>query len=204
MPKRRQKGRRPHRRRNMKMSSFGFNASQSEVVRGVQFGFINTNGSGVCSGVIPFDPTSSHLNVLEFTSDWANLWTQYRLRGIRIHFYSAVTQAVIETKSANLLPLAIGFQWRSTASLSTPTAYNTVLDNQPSQCWNVTADTSPRGFLMTQRAPPILTFLETNATTSPGNQGAPGGIQFYGDTFTPSITIASYWIEVFYQMRSRS
>jgi len=195
-------GRRKNRRSTFNPS--GFSASQSLKVRGCHYGVVSSDGSGVVAGVIPFDPSSGHLNITEFNSDWANLYTQYRLWGIRIRFVSANSAAIIETKSANYKALALGYQWRSTATLSSPASYDSVLDNQPSRLWNVISDTSPGGIVMTQRTPSMITYLETNATTSPGNAGAPGGVQYYGDTFTASIPIFGFFIEVFYQLRSRS
>jgi len=200
---RRSKGRND-RRKNGAFNPRGFSASQSLKARAVKYGVCSSDGSGVCAGIIPFDPSSGHLNVTEFISDWANLFTQYRLWGVRIRLCSAVAAADIETKSANLKAIVLGFQFRSTATLSTPSGYDAVLDNQPSRIWNVVSDTSPGGILITQKTPNSITYLETNATTSPGNAGAPGGFQYFGDTFTPSITIFTYFIEVFYQFRSRS
>jgi hypothetical protein len=195
---------RRRRRRAMTFNPIGFSASQSQKVRSVFIMTYSSDGSGVCAGVIPFDPTSTHLNITEFVSDWANLYTQYRLWGSRIRLVSAIVNATIETKSANYKPITVGYQFRSTASLATPTSYNQVLDNQPSKIWNVSTDTSPSGILMTQKTPSSVTYLETNASTSPGNAGAPGGFQFYGDTFTPSIPIFTVFLEVYYQLRSRS
>jgi hypothetical protein len=189
---------------NNTFNPVGFSASQSQKVRSVFLMTYASDGSGVCAGVIPFDPTSSHLAIPEFTSDWANLYTQYRLWGVRIRLVSAIVNATIETKSANYKPIAVGFQFRSTATLATPTAYSQVLDNQPSKIWNVSTDTSPSGIILTQKTPSLVTYLETNASTSPGNAGAPGGFQFYGDTFSTSIPIFTVFLELYYQLRSRS
>jgi len=205
MSDRKNRGRKRGRgRRNGGFNPRGFSASQSQRVRAVFLQTYSSDGSGVCAGVIPFDPTSSHLAIPEFTSDWANLYTQYRLWGVRIRLVSAIAQATIETKSANYKPLVVGYQFRSTASLATPTAYNQVLDNQPSRLWNVSSDNSPAGIVMSQITPPMVTYLETNASTSPGNAGAPGGFQFYGDTFTTTIPVFTIMLELFYQLRSRS
>jgi len=207
MPSRRKNNRQRRRRssgRDMKFNPVGFNASQTQKVRSVFIMTYTADVSGVISGVIPFDPTSSFLNIPEFVSDWANLYTQYRLWGSRCRFVSAITSAIIETKSANYKPIAIGYQFRSTATLATPVAYSNVLDNQPSRIWNVASDTTPGGVVLSQKTPSSITYLETNASTSPGNAGAPGGIQFFGDKFTPLIPIFTIFLEVFYQLRSRS
>jgi len=180
----------------------GFNASQTLKVRSIIIQTFTSNGGGVCAGVMSLDPVAN--SIVEFTNDWANLYTQYRLAGSRLRLVSAITEAIIETKTANYKPLAIGYQNRSTASLATPTGYAQVLDNQPARVWNVSSDTSSGGLLMTQRAPPRISFLETNASTSPGYAGAPGGWQFYGDTFTTSIPVFTAFLEIFYILRSRS
>jgi len=202
--KNQRRSKRGKRKVNMRFNPQGFSASQSQRVRAVFVMTYSSNGSGVISGVIPFDPTSTNLNITEFTSDWANLYTQYRLWGVRLRCFSAITSAIIETKSANYKPIALGFQFRSTASLATPTSYAQVIDNQPSRMWAVASDTTPGGILMTQRTPNSINYLETNASTSPGYAGAPGGFQFYGDTFTTTIPVFTVFMEVFYQLRSRS
>jgi len=165
---------------------------------------MSSNGAGAVEGVIPFDPSSGHLSVPEFNSDLANLYTQYRLWGVRIRLFSSISTSLIQSVTVNQQPIALGFQWRSTATLATPVAYNTVLDNQPSLLWPVANDTSSRGVTLQQRVPSMLTFLETNATTSPGNAGAPGGFQFFGNGFTATIQVATWCLEVYYEMRSRS
>lgn len=208
MPSDRKHGsRRRSARRGRRSNTFnprGFTASQSQRVRLVVTGLMSSNGAGAVEGVIPFDPSSGHLNVPEFNSDLANLYTQYRLWGVRIRLFSSISTSLIQSVTVNQQPIALGFQWRSTATLATPVAYNTVLDNQPSLLWPVANDTSSRGVTLQQRVPSMLTFLETNATTSPGNAGAPGGFQFFGNGFTATIQVATWCLEVYYEMRSRS
>jgi len=205
--KTKRRGRRQRRSGRSRSGAFrpiGFSASQSLKARAVQFGTISSSGTGVVAGLIPFDPSSGHLNVTEFNSDWANLFTQYRLWGVRIKLLSCISTSLIESVTANNMPIAVGYQWRSTATLATPSNYDAVLDNQPSQLWPVSGDTSKVGLVMSQKTPSMITYLETNATTSPGNAGAPGAFQFYGNNFTASIPIFTYFIEVYYQLRSRS
>jgi hypothetical protein len=203
--KQRMKKKRPASRRdNNSFNPRGFSAAQTYRFRLVVTGTLSSDSKGVVAGVIPFDPSSGHLNVPEFNSDLANLYTQYRLWGTRIRLFSAISTSLIQSISVNQQPIALGFQWRSTATLATPAAYATVLDNQPSLLWPVANDTSSRGVILKQRVPNMLTFLETNAATSPGNAGAPGGFQFFGNGFTATIQVATYCLEVFYELRSRS
>lgn len=185
---------RPSPRTNNLFSPHG--AMQSMSTRLVTtFGLVSTAG-GIVANVVPCDPFASSFT--EYTSDWVNLFNQFRLLGSRIQIVTT-----IETKG-DVGVLGIGYQNRSTG-LATPTSLNNVVDNQPSWLWAPSSDTSALGFTKAQRVNNIL-FAATSASanTSTDSAGAPGGWQFYGTNFPASTQVGLIKFEIWLQFRSRS
>jgi hypothetical protein len=195
---RRSRNARNRRNRRRRVNIFGpvFNSLQTSVIRLCQSVSLTTNGSGTLAALIYNDPYSASFT--EYTSDFCNIYNQFRLLGSRIQFVST-----IETKGDTTV-VGIGYQNRNTG-LGTPTGINLVLDNQPSQLWAISSDTSPHGFVMQQRMTNLM-FAPTSTTsnTSTDSQGAPGGWQIYGSLLPNSTVVAFCKQEVFLEFRSRS
>jgi len=196
--KRRTKRRGPNGRRRNRLNIFAsvYDAKQMYTVRLSQNQPVSSNGAGTVAVIIPNDPFTASFT--EYTADFVNLFNQFRLVGTRIHLVST-----IETK-AQTGALAVGYQNRNTG-LAAPTAFNNVLDNQPSCIWAVSNDTSQRGLVMKQKMNHILFSATSNsANTSTDSSGAPGGWQLYGSGFPASSSICILHQEVWLEMRSRS
>jgi hypothetical protein len=173
-----------------------FNSMQIVPTRLCQSVTFSSNGAGTLAALIYLDPFSQSFT--EYTSDFVNLYTQFRLIRSRIQLVST-----IETKG-DVSVLGVGYQNRQTG-LGTPTSINAVLDNQPSWLWAVSNDTTNQGFIKAQRMNNLL-FADTSssANTSTSSSGAPGGWQLYGAGFPASTVIMYGKIEVWYEFRSRS
>jgi len=173
-----------------------FNSLQSTVFRLCQSISISSSGAGVVATVLVNDPFTSSFT--EYTSDLANLYNEMRLVGSRIQLVST-----IETKGQTSV-LAICYQNRNTG-LANPTSINNVLDNQPSELWAISNDTSPRGFVMRQRASNLLySATSTTANTSTDSSGCPGGWQIFGAGLPVSTVCIFAKFEIFVEFRSRS
>jgi len=157
---------------------------------------LSSSGAGVVASVVPCDPFASSFT--EYTSDFANIYNQFRLLGSRIQLVT-----ISETKG-DVGVLAIGYQNRAT-SLAAPTSTNNVLDNQPSWYYAVSSDTSPFGFIKSQRVNGLnFAATSTSSNTSTDGYGAPGGWQFYGNNFPISTNIGVIKFEIWLEFRSRS
>lgn len=200
MPGRRNRSRPKRGRRNARPSNIfspRFDAKMTSCpIRLCQTGTLSSNGAGTLASLIYNDPYSASFT--EYTSDFANIYNQFRLLGTRVQFCS-----LIETKGDTTV-LAIGYQNRNTG-LGTPTSVNAVADNQPSTLWPVSNDTSNRGRTMKQSMNHLLfAATSTSSNTSTDSAGAPGGWQVYGAGLPASTNIVYYLQEVFLQFRSRS
>jgi len=190
----RNRGDRAPTRRNI--FSPAYNSLMSTVFRLVTTSTVTSNGSGVVASLLYLDPYSSSFT--EHTSDLCNLYNQFRLVGSRIQLVT------ISEAKGDVAVLGIGYQNRNTG-LGTPTSLNLVLDNQPSWLWACSSDTSPMGFIRSQRASNLLyAATSTSSNTSTDTSGAPGGWQFYGAGFPASTNIFLLKAECFYEYRSRS
>jgi len=203
MPK--AKRRRPRRSRRSGFNISRFSANQSTIVRLSQFVTIGSNGSGVASGVIFNDPTSSFANFTEHVNDYANIYTEMRLVACRYRFVTCLPFSQQETKTVGVEPMFIAYQQRGTATLSTPTTYDQVADNARSKIWNIACDTSRNGLTISYTAKRnVIGYNATNSSSSPDYAGVPGGIQFYCNGLPLSVQVCSYHQEVFVQYRGRS
>jgi len=174
----------------------GWDARRVQNVRLCQSVSLSTNSGGTLASLIYNDPFTASFT--EYTSDWVNLYGQFKLLGSRIQFVST-----IETKGQTAV-VAIGYQNRQTG-LAAPTSVNNVLDNQPSQLWALSNDTTSHGFTMQQSMNGLLyAATSASANTSTDSTGAPGGWQIYGSGMPASTVVAFCKQEVFYQFRSRS
>lgn len=196
--RRRMRRRGPRGRRNRRLNIFSnvYDAKQTTCIRLCQSVSIASSGAGTVAALLYCDPFTQSFS--EHTSDFANVFNQFRLLGSRIQLIST-----IETKG-DVSVMAIGYQNRN-SGLGVPTAVNNVLDNQPSQLWAVSNDTSSRGFTMKQKINGLLyAACSTTANTSSDSAGAPGGWQIYGAGFPASTVIVFAKFEVWLEYRSRS
>jgi len=169
---------------------------QTTIFRLVTTFQLSSNGSGVVANIIPCDPYASSFT--EYTADLANLFNQFRLLGSRLQIIST-----IETKGDTSV-LGVGYQNRGTG-LAAPTSLNNVVDNQPSWLWANSNDTSPMGFVRSQRVNNLLFAPTSNSfNTSTDSQGAPGGWQLYGTGYPLSTQVALIKFEIWLEFRSRS
>lgn len=180
-----------------------YDAKQAYTFRLAVMADIASDSKGVCAGIIFNDPTASFANMTEHVNDLANLFTQFRLVRCRYRFYTLTALSFQEGKTAAYNTLAIGYQNRGTATMSTPVSYNQVIDNQPSFLWPVCNDTSASGRTLSQRMNKLL-YNQTASSSSPDDAGAPGGIQYFGNNFAVSAPLFSYIQECWFQYRSRS
>lgn len=188
--------------RQPRASLSGFSNMQSHVFRLSGATSVVSDGSGVVSGYSYNDPTSTFGNYTEHVSYLANLFTEMRIVRSRWHLVSQLTGLLNETKLAQNPVFAVGVFTRTPSSLPSVTSVNQVLDNQPSKIWNIAADTTQTGLIMSARFNVVNYQLTT--TTSTDYAGCPGGILFYGGGFPLSqACFAIHW-EVFIQYRGRA
>jgi hypothetical protein len=149
----------------------------------------NSDSSGVCSGVILFNPA------LTFNStplvDWSRfieIFSAVRLIHVKVQFTRSFN-SLEETKSTGFVPMCFGSVPVGTPSA--PSSIAEVADNQDSKLWNVTDDTSPGGLTMNYVARPRRAFANVNDPVPSGasSVGCAGGIRFYGSNFPTEVTI---------------
>jgi len=173
-----------------------FNSMQSTVVRLCTTFTVSSSGAGTVANLVSCDPFASSFT--EYTSDFANLYNQFRLVGSRIQIVS-----IIEGKGDTAI-LGIGYQNRQTG-LGTPTSLANVVDNQPSWLWAISTDTSPYGFKKSQAVSGLLySATSASSNTSTDSSGAPGGWQLYGTGFPASTNVGIVKLEIWLEFRSRS
>jgi len=153
--------------------------------------------AGVLAGFIPADPSSSGLNILEF-STWSGLFGQVRLIGMTVNF---LPRTVVGS-GGDTGPLAIA---SSLGPIGTPTSEGVVLDNADGILYDWIRSTSNRGIRRSMHISTQPTWADVT-TPNPGNNvGCPGGFIYYAsDQPAAGVGDFSFQVDVYVQFRSRA
>jgi hypothetical protein len=159
----------------------------------------SNNSSGVLSGFVPTDPSSSGLSNSEFVAYWVNLFGEIKLINFTTRFLPSFEESKATYPTGN--PLAIA---SSTSSAIAPNAYSTTLDNADSKLYNVLNDTTNTGYVHKFKS----TQIGWGSTASPASltpsAGCPGSIGFYGTNYGSTVTqILFMQYEGIYLLRNR-
>jgi hypothetical protein len=161
---------------------------------------ISSDSKAVVAGFIPCDPSSSGLNISEYSS-WSSLYNQVRLLGMSVRFMK------ISVYSPNFTTGALAIA-STLDAVGTPSSRGAVLDNADSILWNWVSDTSPSGFRHSLRMSTQPTWASSSSPNPGDNVGCPGGIIYYGLDIPSSVggAVAMFdvYVEGFYAFRSRA
>ena len=167
---------------------------------------LTSNSSGVIAVFISCDPSAATVAPLVVSSalfnDWSSVFQLFKqVKCVQFDLRIEPT-ASNETKGDFVPNLAIS---GSLTTSSTPSTYQSVVDNQDSQIYPILKDQSGKGRYHAIRHTRQLEWAST-ASPAPSTSiyaGCPGGIGIYGDTFPVSSTIASLLITGTYLLRVR-
>jgi hypothetical protein len=164
------------------------NADHIEVVRLVYIAAVGTNASGILSASFSNNPSSA----ADFSA-YANLYTQYRILAMRLHW---IPNAVgfQSGSGTNVQGPLIQFVVRSTSAYASPANQAAAYDNDGAVVRNVgkefavtvKLDGTPDADWKGTQAPSVTWY-----------------ISLYTDSFTPSVTYGSAYIDYLAQFRAR-
>ncbi len=149
----------------------------------------NSNSTGVCSGVILFNPAVTFNSTP--LGDWSHfieLFSAVRLVTAQVQFVRAF-QPLEEVKGQGFFPMIFASVPIGTPGV--PTSYADVSDNQDSKVWNVTDDTTATGLTFRYTAKPTRTYATVNDPVPSGSTsvGCAGGIRFFGSQFPTEVPV---------------
>lgn len=165
-----------------------------------------SNGSGVCAGVIPCDPSvtlsATFQSVVLFT-EWSAITAFFGRIKCRQLECTLTPETTNETKGDTTANLVIASNLMAN---TVPSSYQTVADNADSQQWPLFTDLSGRGIYHSMRHQRSLVPASTGTPFPNTNiyAGTPGGIAIYGAGFPISSTLCLIRIVGTYELSQRT
>jgi hypothetical protein len=168
--------------------------------------FMSSDGTGTVAGIVPCNPNatlSSAFGSVALFPEWTN-WAALFSSVKAVQLELVGKSRYVETKGDTPGDVIIASQF--TVGTSFPSSYATAADNTDSQSWNLTDDTSGRGFYHAFSHKRSLAPSATNDPDPTGDAyiGCPGGIALFGNTLPVSTSLMSILVVGTYVVYVRS